>query len=109
MKPFTAKYLHGPDGGWDFIVDGVAVSHAMDADLFLACGAPAGVVCEDLTTIAKKLGVASFHYADDSCKEWGSARDRENEAKAIATELRDVWPDIEPILKSINARNLASV
>ena len=50
----------------------------------------------DVVKEFKRLAnLASFHYADDSCKEWGQAAERKNEALAIF----DAHPELETELR----------
>lgn len=53
---------------------------------------PAGTDCPEpvFPAFKKALISASFHYADDSGSEWGSAGDRMREAARIAVEAE--WP-----------------
>ena len=48
---------------------------------------------------------ASYHYADDSTKEWGLG-DRE---KRQALELFDANPDLQPAMRDAAARELWSL
>lgn len=40
---------------------------------------------------------ASYHYADDSCREWGLARKREEEALAIF----DAHPELQEEMREV--------
>jgi hypothetical protein len=47
-----------------------------------------GATRDKLLRIIELMSDASYHYADDSGKEWGRARECKNEAAALINQLR---------------------
>ena len=85
--------------------------YVVGTEKFLSLEAAALAVVPDMsieeiraiTEFSEKLGSASFHFADDSCKEWGIGYRQQAEAR----EIRKAFPQLGEIFDSVNAWNLA--
>lgn len=96
---------------WGLFVDGQFIAPANGKpDFFKACLAadipePAWARLHEFYSY---LSGASFHFADDSGKEWGLARECQNKAKSIRASLeKQFGPEITPIINELAKGQLA--
>jgi hypothetical protein len=99
MFPIVLEY-NGKSNTWSYTTNHKVFTNRLEA----INEATGGKNVSEVTEFWRALDTASFHYADDSCKEWGEG----NKAKNIAIEIRKVLPaEFTVVLDSIAKTQLA--
>lgn len=92
FSTYTPYYVVG---GEKFVsLEAAALSILPDMEIEEICA---------VTNYNEKLNSASFHFADDTCKEWGIGYGQQADAR----EIRKSFPRLNQIFDSINSWNLA--
>jgi|TARA_Y100000310_G_C20698487_1_gene827444 hypothetical protein len=114
IRPYTSKYVRDPsnwrNNRWERSIDGEVFAFNNDFfTLAVVCGVPAGFA-PYVVKFAKEMNAASFHFADDTGREWKHGYTHQTNARNIRKMFQMCHPtlDIGVVFDCISRDNLAS-